>query len=56
MNFLADKCTFEVLTHDVLSECDPFTFGDDTDMDEFFQKDALVYARSQPYTLPYITA
>lgn len=45
MNFLADKCTFEVLTHDVLSECDPFTCGDDTDMDEFFQKDALIYAR-----------
>ena len=45
MSFLADKCIFEVLTHDILSECNPFTCGDDADMDEFFQKDALTYAR-----------
>lgn len=44
MSFLADKCIFEVLTHDILSECNPFTCGDDADMDEFFQKDALTYA------------
>ena len=45
MGFIADKCIFEVLTQDILSECHPFTCGDDNDMDEFFQKDALTYAR-----------
>lgn len=45
MGFIADKCTLEVLTQDILSECDSFTCGDDADMDEFFQKDALIYAR-----------
>lgn len=44
MGFIADKCIFEVLTHGVLSECHPFTCGDDADMDEFFQRDALTYA------------
>lgn len=45
MGFIADKCIFEVLTQEILSECNPFTCGDDADMDEFFQKDALTYAR-----------
>lgn len=45
MSFIADKCTFEVLSEGMLLECKPFTCGDDTDMDEFFQRDALVYAR-----------
>ncbi len=45
MGFIADKCTLEVLTQDILSECGSFTCGDDADMDEFFQKDALIYAR-----------
>lgn len=45
MSFIAEKCTFEVLTKDVLEECFPFTCGDDKDMDEFFNNDALTYAR-----------
>lgn len=45
MSFIADKCIFEVLTQDVLSESESFTCGEDPDMDEFFQKDALTYAR-----------
>lgn len=45
MGFIADKCIFEVLTQDILLECYLFTCGDDADMDEFFQKDALTYAR-----------
>lgn len=44
MSFIADKCTFEVLTEDVLAECLPFSCGEDDDMDEFFNKDALTYA------------
>ena len=44
MGFLEDKCIFEVLTKDVIGESFPFTCGNDVDMDEFFQKDALVYA------------
>ena len=44
MGFLEDKCIFEVLTKDVILESFPFTCGNDVDMDEFFQKDALVYA------------
>lgn len=44
MGFLEDKCIFEVLTKHVIMESFPFTCGNDVDMDEFFQKDALVYA------------
>lgn len=44
MGFLEDKCIFEVLTKHVILESFPFTCGNDVDMDEFFQKDALVYA------------
>lgn len=42
MAFLAENCTLEVLTADILAECQPFMCGD-SDMDEFFQKDALTY-------------
>ncbi|MDO4510870.1 MAG: GNAT family N-acetyltransferase [Bacteroidales bacterium] len=45
MSFLADQCTFEVLTEKILAESNPFTCGDDPDMDDFFRKDALTYAR-----------
>ena len=45
MSFIDQKCTFDVLSEDVLSECLPFTCGEDEDMDEFFSKDALTYAR-----------
>lgn len=45
MGFLEEKCVFEVLTQEVLLESNPFTCGNDADMDEFFQKDALTYAR-----------
>ena len=45
MSFIDQKCTFDVLSEDVLSECEPFTCGEDDDMDEFFSKDALTYAR-----------
>ena len=44
MTFLEENCVLDVLTDDILSECRPFTCGDD-DMDEFFQKDALAYTR-----------
>lgn len=44
MAFLKDNCILNVLTSDILSECHPFTCGDE-DMDEFFQKDALAYTR-----------
>lgn len=45
MGFIDQKCTFDVLSEDILSECLPFTCGEDDDMDEFFCKDALTYAR-----------
>lgn len=45
MSFIDQKCTFEFLSVDVLSECLPFAYGEDEDMDEFFSKDALTYAR-----------
>ena len=45
MGFIDQKCTFDVLSEDILSECLPFTCGEDDDMDEFFSKDALTYAR-----------
>lgn len=45
MSFLVEKCTFEVLTKEVLEESLPFTCGEDKDMDEFFNKDALTYAQ-----------
>lgn len=44
MGFLEDKCIFEVLTKEVILESFLFTCGNDVDMDEFFQNDALIYA------------
>ena len=34
MGFIDQKCTFDVLSEDLLSECDPFTCGEDDDMDD----------------------
>lgn len=45
MGYIDQKCKFEVLTEDVLKACDPFSCGEDVDMDEFFHKDALLYNR-----------
>lgn len=45
MGYIDQKCKFEVLTEDVLNACDPFSCGEDEDMDEFFHKDALLYNR-----------
>ncbi len=42
MAFLDENCTLEVLTADILAECQHFECGD-KDMDEFFSKDALRY-------------
>ena len=42
MAFLDENCTLDVLTADILAECQPFECGD-KDMDEFFSKDALRY-------------
>lgn len=36
MGFIDEKCTFEVLTEEVLAESLPFSCGEDDDMDEFF--------------------
>ena len=35
MAFLDENCTLDVLTADILAECQPFECGD-KDMDEFF--------------------
>ena len=45
MSFIDQKCTFDVLSEDVLSECLRLTCGEHGDMDEIFSKDALTYAR-----------
>ena len=44
MECLLDTCFLSVLTENILNECETFTSGDE-DMDEFFYKDALDYAR-----------
>ena len=44
MAILEEHCILNVLTDEILSECEPFTCGDD-DMDEFFRNDALSYTR-----------
>jgi len=46
MDFLRDNCTLEALTDDILRECRPFRCSD-TDLNDFFQNDALEYARYQ---------
>ena len=37
-------CTLEVINKEILDECESFSCGDE-DMDEFFSKDVLTYAR-----------
>ena len=44
MAILEEHCILNVLTDEILSECEPFTCGDD-DMDEFFRNDSLSYTR-----------
>ena len=44
MAILEEHCVLDVLTENILSECQPFTCGDE-DMDEFFRRDALSYSR-----------
>ena len=43
MGFLADKCTFRLLTRDLVSTCKPFSCGYD-DLDEYFLKDSPLWA------------
>lgn len=42
---LFDLCFLSALTEEVLELCEPFTCGNDPDMDEFFRVDAISYAR-----------
>jgi len=42
-NFLADKCTFRLLTRELIATCKPFTCGYD-DLDEYFLKDSPLWA------------
>ena len=42
-NFLADKCTFRLLTRELIATCKPFTCGYD-DFDEYFLKDSPLWA------------
>lgn len=43
MGFLADKCTFRLLTRELIFTCKPFSCGDD-DLDEYFLKDSPLWA------------
>ena len=43
MGFLADKCTFRLLTRDLISTCKPFSCGYD-DLDEYFLKDSPLWS------------
>ena len=43
MGFLADKCTFRLLTRELIATCKPFTCGYD-DFDEYFLKDSPLWA------------
>lgn len=42
MRFIEKNCTLDILTEDTLLETNPFVCGD-SDMDDFFQKDAIIY-------------
>ena len=60
MSFIDQKCTFDVLSEDVLSECLPFTCGEDEDMDEFLSEEnktgcrlAIVDAKNKPKVLNF---
>lgn len=44
MAFLEENCVLDILTSDILAECNSFSCGDD-DMDEFFRQDVLDYTR-----------
>lgn len=43
MGFLADKCTFRLLTRELIQTCKPFSCGYD-DLDEYFLKDSPLWA------------
>ena len=43
MGFLADKCTFRLLTRELIAACKPFSCGYD-DLDEYFLKDSPFWA------------
>lgn len=43
MGFLADKCTFRLLTRELIQTCKPFSCGYD-DLDEYFLTDSPLYA------------
>lgn len=43
MGFLADNCTFRLLTRELIQTCKPFSCGYD-DLDEYFLKDSPLYA------------
>ena len=43
MGFLADKCTFRLLTRELITTCKPFSCGYD-DLDEYFLKDSPLWA------------
>ena len=45
MGFLLEKCSFRLLTSEILSRCKPFSCGD-CDLDDFFMNDALLYAKA----------
>ena len=42
-NFLADKCTFRLLTRELIATCKPFSCGYD-DLDDYFLKDSPLWA------------
>ena len=43
MGFLVDKCTFRLLTRELIDACKPFSCGYD-DLDEYFLKDSPLWA------------
>lgn len=43
MGFLADNCTFRLLTRELIATCKPFSCGYD-DLDEYFLKDSPLWA------------
>ena len=43
MGFLADKCTFRLLTRELIATCKPFSCGYE-DLDEYFLKDSPLWA------------
>lgn len=45
MGFLLEKCSFRLLTPEILSRCKSFSCGD-CDLDDFFKNDALLYTKA----------